>query len=217
MSPLLPLLLLAAAPPADLEAAGVVLSGPAGTPVAILRSAGRSRAVAVGEKAFDVTLVAVSPQVVTVEADGKRTDIRLSSVSAAPAPLTPPLAEATAATSQAQAPNAEAAQPSIRTIDRREVERRLALEVPRILAETVAVPVTEDGRIVGLALTRLADGTVLGETGLRAGDVLTKLNDTPVDGLPALLGLWPRFQSESQIRAEVLRNGQPVTLTLNIR
>ena len=217
MSPLLPLLLLAASPPADLEASGVVLSGPAGTPVAILRSAGRSRAVAVGEKAFDVTVLAVSPQGVTVEADGHRTEIRLTSrpVEATPAPSGSAAASATPQV--AAAPNADPAQPAVRTMDRREVERRLALEVPRILAETVAVPVTEDGRVVGLALTRLADGTVLGETGLRAGDVLTKINDTQVDGLPALLGLWPRFQTESQIRAEVLRNGQPVTLTLNIR
>jgi type II secretory pathway component PulC len=105
----------------------------------------------------------------------------------------------------------------VRTLERRDIQRRLALEVTRILAETVAVPVTDEGRIVGLSLTRIAEGTVLSETGLRPGDVLTKLNDTPVDGLPTLLTLWPRFETESQIRAEVLRNGQPLTLTLNIR
>lgn len=210
------LFLLLGSPPPDLEAVGVVLAGGSGTPVAILRSAGHTRTVAVGERAFDVTVVALSPQAVTVETGGQRKEIRLAPTSR-PANASTRARAAASAPPDVASPEPDPAQPSIRTIDRRDIERRLALEVPRILAETVAVPVTDDGRVVGLALTRIADGTILGETGLRPGDVLTKLNDTPVDGLPTLLSLWPRFQAESQIRADVLRNGQPVTLTLNIR
>ena len=102
-------------------------------------------------------------------------------------------------------------------MERREVERRLGEEVPRILAETTVAPVTEDGRVTGLALTRVPEGTLLTEAGLQAGDVLTRINDTVVDGLPTLMALWPRLQGATQLQAVVLRNGQPVSLTINLR
>jgi type II secretory pathway component PulC len=102
-------------------------------------------------------------------------------------------------------------------MERREVERRLGEEVPRILAETTVAPVTEDGRVTGLALTRVPEGTLLTEAGLQAGDVLTRVNDTAVDGLPALMALWPRLQGATQLQAVVLRNGQPLSLTINLR
>ena len=43
----------------------------------------------------------------------------------------------------------------VRTLARAEVERRLSQEIPRILAETTLLPVSEQGRVTGFALTRL--------------------------------------------------------------
>jgi general secretion pathway protein C len=102
-------------------------------------------------------------------------------------------------------------------MERREMERRLGQEVPRILAETTLVPVTESGQVAGFTLTRLPEGTLLSDAGLRPGDVLTSINDTPIDSLGTLIGLWPRLQSESDIRAVVVRNGRPVALTVHLR
>jgi hypothetical protein len=39
----------------------------------------------------------------------------------------------------------------------------------------------------------------------------------PIDSLATLIGLWPRLQTERDIRAVVLRNGQPVALTVHLR
>jgi len=64
---------------------------------------------------------------------------------------------------------------------------------------------------------RLPEGTLLTDAGLRPGDVLTSVNDVPIDSLSTLISLWPRLQSESDIRAVVLRNGQPVTLNVHLR
>jgi type II secretory pathway component PulC len=102
-------------------------------------------------------------------------------------------------------------------MERRDMERRLGQEVPRILAETTLVPVTEGGQVAGFTLTRLPEGTLLSEAGLRPGDVITSINDVPIDSLATLIGLWPRLQSESDIRAVVLRNGQPVALSVHLR
>jgi type II secretory pathway component PulC len=75
----------------------------------------------------------------------------------------------------------------------------------------------EDGRVSGLALTRVPDGTLLTDAGLRPGDVLTEINDTRIDGMGTLIGLWPRLQTATELRATVLRNGQRVPLTLTLK
>jgi general secretion pathway protein C len=204
-----PLLLLAAlaAPPADLEAVGIILSRRPEACVAILRSGGRERVVAVGEPAFGGRVSAIAPGRVSLDFGGERLDVRLAGVAAAP-----PAAPATVAAG----PREDPATPA-RAMERREMERRLGQEVPRILAETTLVPVTESGQVAGFTLTRIPEGTLLTDAGLRAGDVITSINDVPIDSLATLIGLWPRLQSESDVRAVVLRNGQPIVLSVHLR
>jgi type II secretion system protein C len=205
-----PLLLLAAlaGPPADLEAVGIIVSRRPEACVAILRSGGRERVASVGEPAFGGRVTAVVPGRVSLDFGGERVDVRLAGVAAAPPPSAP--------SATASRPPEDPTTPA-RSMDRREMERRLGQEVPRILAETTLVPVTDGGQVAGFTLTRLPEGTLLSDAGLRAGDVITSINDVPIDSLATLIGLWPRLQSESDIRAVVLRNGQPVALTVHLR
>ncbi len=201
---LLPLMLAAA--PADLQALGVVVGRAPAAGAAILRSGGKTRVVGVGESAFGGRLISVDARAAVLEFGSDRVEVPLVATAV---------------------PHAESARPagaarsddpgSARTMERREVERRLGEEVPRILAETTVAPVTEDGRVTGLALTRVPEGTLLTEAGLQAGDILTRINDTAVDGLPTLMALWPRLQGATQLQAVVLRNGQPLSLTINLR
>ncbi len=199
-------LLLAAvlgAPPADLAAVGIVTSRDASHSVVLLRSSGRTRAVGVGESAFGGRVAVIAADAVTLEFEGRRLELRLSGDSgAAPAPA------------RAASPPAD---PGARVMERREVERRLGEEVPRILAETTVMPALDGGRVAGLTLTRMPEGTVLTEAGLRPGDVLTEINGTPIDGMATLISLWPRLQNQSTLQATVLRGGQPVTLTVSLR
>jgi general secretion pathway protein C len=203
---LLALLSLAAAPP-DLSAVGVIVSARPAAGVALLRSGGRTRAVAVGESAFGGRVVAVDTTKVVVEFGGVRVEVPLAGaatirVAAAPqAPL---------------APAADDAPPPPRAMPRVDVEKRLAAEMQRILAETAVAPVSEDGRVVGLRLIRLAQGTLLTDVGLRTGDVLTSINGLPTDSLPALMALWPQLQGASDLRASVLRDGRSVSLSLGL-
>jgi type II secretory pathway component PulC len=102
-------------------------------------------------------------------------------------------------------------------MERVEVQRRPGDEIPRILAETAVAPVMEDGRVVGVQLARLAEGSLLTDAGLRAGDVITQINGTEIDGLATLVGLWPRLQSATELRAVVTRNGQPISIVVALR
>jgi general secretion pathway protein C len=194
----------ATAPPADLAAVGVVVARRPQASVAILRAGGRSRVVAVGETAFGGRVAAIDGRSVVLDFDGLRTELRLSAGASPPAlAATPPAAP----TGPADA----------LTMERRQVEQRLALETSRILAETSLVPVQEGSQVSGFAITRMPEGTLLTDAGLRPGDIVTEVNGVAIDSLATLIGLWPRLQNETTLRAVVLRGGQPVTLTVSLR
>jgi general secretion pathway protein C len=196
-------LALAAPPPADLAAVGVVLARRPEASVAVLRSGGRSRVVGVGESAFGGHVTSIEGGRVVIDFDGTRTELRLVAGAA------PPLAAA--------APPAATAPADALSMERREVEQRLALETSRILAETSLVPVQDGAQVSGFAITRMPEGTLLSDAGLRPGDIVTEVNGVAIDSLATLVGLWPRLQNETTLRAVVLRGGQPVTLTVSLR
>lgn len=211
----LALLVALAVPPPDLTAVGIVLGGGTESSVALLRSSGRTRVVRVGESAFGGRVTAIAHGVVSMEFATDRVDVRLATAAQGPTPSTPKAAAAPP--SEARTTPAEDPTTPARQMSRAEVQRRLAAEVPRILAETAVSPVVQDGHVVGLAVSRIPDGSLLSDAGLRPGDVLTTVNDVPIDGLPTLIGLWSRLQSESDLRAVVLRGGRPVLLSVTLR
>src|SRR5262245_10450268 len=209
----MPVLVLAALAASDLIAVGVVTSTRPAAGCAILRSGGRVRVVAVGEQAFGVRGKQVEADRVVVEVGGQPVELRLAG-SPLPAPL--PAAPASADAPAIQAAPAEPVAVE-QTLSRDQVQRRLASEIPRILGETAVQPATEEGRVVGLRLIRVASGTLLTDLGLRPGDVLTEINGTPTDSLPALIGLWTRLQNETALRATVQRDGRPLQLSVTLQ
>jgi general secretion pathway protein C len=196
--------------PSDLTAVGIVVSSRPESSVAILRAGGRSRVVGLGERAFGGKVALITPVSVILEFDDGRRELRLSAGS-----IPSPAAGAGTAAREEVASEDRGA-PAPREMERQAVERRLGLEIPRILAETTILPVTNGTQTVGLALTRVPEGSLLTEAGLRPGDVLTHVNDVAIDGLPALIALWPRLQGASSLRADVLRDGRPVSLTVTL-
>jgi type II secretion system protein C len=190
--------------PPDLVALGVVLSPRDGASVAILRSGARTRVVAAGETAFGGRVAAIGERSVSLDFAGTLVEVRLAAAPAAAAPL-------------AAARRPDSLEDPGREMSRDDVQRRLALETPRILTETTLVPVQDDQRVTGFALTRIPEGSLLSEAGLRPGDVLTSINDVPIDSFATLMGLWPRLQNESRLQAIVLRDGRPVSLTVTLR
>ena len=202
------------AAPRDLAVAGVVVGTTPERSSAILTSGGRTRTVGLGESAFGGRLVSVTAAGVALEFGGTRVELRLPSEGTAlprpagPSPAHPAL--------PAGAPPEDPETPG-REMSRVEVQRRLGEEIPRILAETAVAPVMEEGRVVGVQVTRLPEGSLLTDAGLRTGDVLTRINGTEIDGMATLIGLWPRLQSASELRATVLRNGQPFSLLVSLR
>ena len=171
----------------------------------MLHSGGRTRVVGVGDTAFGGRVAAIESDHVALDYDSGRVQLRLVAgvTTRAVAATTPSPAE-------------DAALPA-RAMERREIERRLGEESGRILAETTLVPAMDAGRVAGFTITRMPESTLLTEAGLRAGDVLTEVNGVPIDSLATLIGLWPRLATETAVNAVVLRNGQPVSLSVTLR
>jgi type II secretion system protein C len=196
---------------------GVVVRKTPERSTAILSAGGKTRVVAVGDSAFGGRVVSITPEAVALEFGSQRVDLRLPTALQAPArPAAPARAAAAAPSVPAGMPPEDPATPA-KSMERVEVQRRLGDEIPRILAETAVAPVMEDGRVVGVQLARLAEGSLLTDAGLRAGDVITQINGTEIDGLATLVGLWPRLQSATELRAVVTRNGQPISIVVALR
>ena len=197
---------------ADLSVVGVVWSRKPELCAAVVRSAGRTRVVGVGENVGGGRVLSISQSGLVIEIAGERQELLLRGETVPPRPSA--AAGALGPLAPAEAPF-EA--PGVRSLSRREVDSRLQTEIPRILSETTLFPVTEEGRVVGYTLTRIPEGTLLSDVGLRAGDVLTDINDSPVTSLATLIALYPKLAGVPQLRATVLRAGQPVSLILNIK
>jgi type II secretion system protein C len=204
--------LLAQAP--DAAVVGVVVSRKPELSTAIVEAGGRARVVGVGDTIEGARVLEISAAGIALDAGGQKVELRLRGhvvAASAAAPLRGGLRD------REPLPPLPPSEPGVKTLLRRDVDERLRSEIPRILAETTLFPVTEDGRVIGYTLTRIAEGTLLSEVGLRPGDVLMRLNDVTVDSLATLISLWPKLQGAPQLRAEVLRAGQPASLVVNIK
>jgi type II secretion system protein C len=203
--------------PKDLAVTGVVVRKTPQQSTAILSSGGKTRVVAIGDTAFGGRVVTVNAEGVTLDYAGERLVLRLATALQAAAANPPkPAPVAAAKTAPPGAPPEDPATPA-RTMQRADVQRRLGDEIPRILAETAVTPVMQDGHVVGVQVARLAEGSLLTDAGLRAGDIITQVNGTDIDGMGTLIGLWPRLQTATELRAVITRNGQPVSLVVSLK
>jgi general secretion pathway protein C len=215
---LLALISLAAAetPPADLAAIGVVVGSSPERSVAILQSGARTRSAGVGDSAFGGRVTAVFRDRVSLDFDGRAVELRLTTGKGVPS--TPRRAQTRPEASAPPPGEAMGAGggPRRRTLDRADVERRLNEEIPRLMQAALR-PVSEGGRVIGMQVSQIPDGTLLQEVGIQSGDVITDLNGVKVDSLATLAGLWSSLQGASELDATVLRAGVMVGLGVSLR
>jgi type II secretion system protein C len=203
ISMLLALLALASLGP-EVTLSGVVLAR-SGRHAATLVSEGRARPVVAGDRAFGCEVSSILKDRVDLLCSGERRTLTL--VAAAPKAEVRRPAE----------PGLDNAPAADVTMTRAELEARLDREMSRLMTETTLVPVTARGQVAGFTLSRIPAGTILDTLGLKAGDVLVSVNETPIDSFTTLVGLWPRLQTTGAVRAQILRDGKPVDISVNIR
>lgn len=90
-------------------------------------------------------------------------------------------------------------------------------ERPDELLRRVPVePVLEGGKLAGVRLAAGADAALLGQVGLRPGDVVTRVNGQPVDSLARGREILASLGGAGTVRVTVLRDGQPAELTVGL-
>jgi general secretion pathway protein C len=201
---LISLLFLASLGP-EVTLSGIVLAQ-SGRHAATLVSEGRTRPVVAGDRAFGCEVASILKDRVDIVCSGERRTLTLS-----PAPVKAAAAKAGESAPQETAPTADV------VMTRAELEARLDREMGRLMTETTLVPVTSRGQVAGFTLSRVPPGTILDTLGLKAGDVLVSVNDTPIDSFTTLVGLWPRLQSAGSVHAQIMRDGKPVDISVSIR
>lgn len=199
---LISLLVLAALGP-EVTLSGVVLSR-SGRHAATLVSEGRPRTVMAGDRAFGCEVAAIRPDSVEIVCSGESRVLRLAAAALPQGGATPPAVVVDQT-------------PYDVTLTRADLEARLDREMSRLMTETTLVPVTSRGQVSGFTLSRIPPGTILETLGLQAGDVLVSVNETPIDSFTTLVSLWPKLQSTGAVRAQILRNGRPVDISVSIK
>lgn len=188
----------------EVTLSGVVLAR-SGRHAATLVSEGRPRSVVAGDRAFGCEVTSIRPDSVELVCGGESRTLRLAAGAALPRGEAPTPAAAVDQT------------PFDVTMTRADLEARLDREMSRLMTETTLVPVTSRGQVSGFTLSRIPPGTILETLGLQAGDVLVSVNETPIDSFTTLVGLWPKLQSTGAVRAQILRNGRPVDISVSIK
>lgn len=68
----------------------------------------------------------------------------------------------------------------------------------------------------GVRLVEVIDKTAAQRAGLRVGDVVVKLDGQPLDGIEALVDVLSESKPDQEIKLDVLREGEVITLTAKL-
>ena len=74
----------------------------------------------------------------------------------------------------------------------------------------------DDAAVKGLQVQAVTAGSPAAEAGFKVGDVLQKLGGRQIDGLSDLLQLLTASKPGDVLKAQVLRDGKPVELTIKL-
>ncbi|WP_245651475.1 S1C family serine protease [Streptosporangium amethystogenes] len=81
----------------------------------------------------------------------------------------------------------------------------------------LGVSVTDaTGDAGGALVGQVTEGSPAAKAGIRQGDLITKINDTPVDGAATVVGAVRGFKPGQQVTVAYVRDGQPQTVTVTL-
>jgi general secretion pathway protein C len=102
-------------------------------------------------------------------------------------------------------------------IDRREVDRAMN-SLNELFTQARAVPyTTAEGDTQGFRLFSIKPQSLIDRIGLKNGDIVQRVNGVEISDPSTAFSLLQDLQGHSQVRVDVLRNHQPVTLSYEIQ
>jgi len=165
--------------------------------------------------AAGVTLAQVGWNQIILDHNGRRETLTLPTD--APAALTQPVVTAaTPAPRQDQDGIRQVAQDTFQ-LDRREVDHAME-NLNDLFTQVRAVPYADgNGATQGFRLFSIKPQSLIERLGLKNGDIVQRVNGVEISDPGTAFSLLQDLQGRSQVRVDVLRNRQPVTLSYEIR
>jgi general secretion pathway protein C len=161
-----------------------------------------------------VALLQVSWDRVMIDRNGRRETLTLVPTEA-PTPL-PPVTIAAPVPQEDKGGIRQVGQDNFQ-IDRREVEKAMN-SLNELFTQVRAVPYANtDGETQGFRLFSIKPQSLIDRLGLKNGDIVQRVNGIELSDPSTAFGLLQELQGHSQVRVDVLRNHQAVTLSYDIR
>ncbi|MDG2303775.1 MAG: type II secretion system protein GspC [Candidatus Binatia bacterium] len=101
-------------------------------------------------------------------------------------------------------------------IGRAEVDHQLD-NLSTLFTQMRAVPSMKDGNTQGFRVFAIRRGSLFQQLGLRNNDVVQRINGTELTDPTRAMGLFGELKGENRLTVDVLRGGEPRTLSYEIR
>jgi len=101
-------------------------------------------------------------------------------------------------------------------VDRREVDGAVE-NLPQLLTQARIVPNFTSGKPDGFRIFAIQASSLYAKIGLQNGDILHRVNDIEVKDPQNVMQIFSQLKDESRIAVDLVRGGQPQTLSYDIR
>jgi general secretion pathway protein C len=192
---------------------GVGLHGPRGHAVIEDQAARRQDLYAVGDSIRGARIKAIAWDRVTLERDGVEATLELAPPGErrTTEPAAPPSEAPSSTPQRIRRTGADAF-----IVDRRELAEATD-NVSGLMTQLRAVAEVADGRPAGFRLFQIKEDSVFRRLGLQDGDVVQRVNGTPVSDPKSLLAFLERLRTEPRVALDIVRAGGSRTLVYDLR
>ncbi|MBL7214037.1 MAG: PDZ domain-containing protein [Desulfobacteraceae bacterium] len=102
------------------------------------------------------------------------------------------------------------------TLAKSDLEKSLK-NLGQLLTQVRVRPRIKDGKPDGLQLARIKSGSIFSKLGLKNGDVVQKINGSPIKSPDDVFSLYQRLKSGSHVSVDIIRKGETKTITYSFR
>ena len=170
------------------------------------------RVFRMGDEVFSLgPLVSVKKEMVEILIGGKRTKVLTPTAAAAEASLPP-----SPPSPQGGAGMASPSGGGNFVVDQRLLNAALD-NIGQAMTDARLLPSMKEGKVEGFRASEVKPTGIFGTVGIRNGDVLKSINDFPIDSPEKAMQSFVSLKGQNRIKLDLIRDGQPVTFTYDIR
>lgn len=89
--------------------------------------------------------------------------------------------------------------------------------IGQVMTDARLLPGISEGKVEGLRVSEVKPRGIFGTVGIKNGDLLQRINDFPIDSPEKAIQAFVTLRGQTHIKLDLVRNGQPTTLSYDIR